>query len=159
MVAGAPESRRAGRRSGCHRTDRRHVAAHRPKEQHEHLDRHGPGRLDRGDEVAISSRRADGTLRPFVTIWGVRVGDSFFIRSAQGPSNGWFRRALTSGTGAIRGNGAEVEVAFTHLGEDDSAHDAIDAAYHAKYDSYGARIVGSVTGDHARAVTLRLDPA
>ncbi|NQE66747.1 DUF2255 family protein [Nocardia gamkensis] len=40
----------------------------------------------------------------------------------------------------------------------DSAHVAIDAAYHAEYDRYGPKIVGSVVGAHATEVTLRLDP-
>ena len=37
-------------------------------------------------------------------------------------------------------------------------HAAIDAAYHAKYDRYGPRIVGSVVGPAAAAVTLKLVP-
>ena len=36
---------------------------------------------------------------------------------------------------------------------------AIDAAYHEKYDRYGANIVGHVTGPDARPVTVRLVPA
>ena len=35
----------------------------------------------------------------------------------------------------------------------------IDAAYHAKYDRYGAGIVGHVTGPDAHAVTVRLAKA
>ena len=31
--------------------------------------------IDQTDELGIASRRPDGTLRPFVTIWVVRVGD------------------------------------------------------------------------------------
>jgi hypothetical protein len=31
--------------------------------------------------VEVSSYRPDGSLRPFVTIWVVRVGDDVFIRS------------------------------------------------------------------------------
>jgi hypothetical protein len=39
-------------------------------------------------------------------------------------------------------------------------HAALDAAYHAKYNRYGPRIVGSVTGAHAAVgETLRLVPA
>ncbi len=38
------------------------------------------------------------------------------------------------------------------------AHAAIDAAYHSKYDRYGPRIVGSVVGPDAEAVTIRLVP-
>ena len=42
---------------------------------------------------------------------------------------------------------------------DPGAHDAIDAAYHAKYDRYGPKLVGSVVGAVAHDVTLRLVPA
>jgi hypothetical protein len=38
------------------------------------------------------------------------------------------------------------------------AHAAIDAAYHSKYDRYGPRIVGSVVGPDAEAVTIKLVP-
>lgn len=37
-------------------------------------------------------------------------------------------------------------------------HADIDAAYHAKYDRYGPTIVGSVVGQKASAVTIRLLP-
>ena len=56
-------------------------------------------RLDREDELGLSSRRPDGTLRPFITIWFVRHGDEVIVRSAYGPANGWYRRALASGPG------------------------------------------------------------
>jgi len=39
-------------------------------------------RLGRADELGISSRRPDGSLRPFVTIWVVRLGDDIYVRSA-----------------------------------------------------------------------------
>ena len=57
--------------------------------------------VDTSDELRVSSYRPDGTLRPFVTIWVVRVDDDVYIRSAYGPGNGWFRRAQASGTGRI----------------------------------------------------------
>jgi hypothetical protein len=62
-------------------------------------------------EIGLASRRPDGSLRPFVTMWVARADDSLY-----------------------------------------------DAAYHAKYDRYGPRIVGSVTGPGARTVTVRLLP-
>jgi hypothetical protein len=37
-------------------------------------------RVGQADELQISSRRADGDLRPFVTIWAVRVGDDIYVR-------------------------------------------------------------------------------
>ena len=101
-----------------------------------------------------SEQRPDGTPRPFVTMWVVRVGDDLYVRSAHGPGNGWYRRAIASGTGRIRAGGHEADVEFTTA--DPGAHRAIDAAYHAKYDRYGPRIVGSVVGSAAADVTIRL---
>jgi hypothetical protein len=113
--------------------------------------------VGRTDELGISSRRRDGTLRPFVTIWGVRVGDDVYVRSAYGTDNPWYVRARRSGTGRIRVGALERDVTFEDAGE--AAHPAIDAAYHAKYDRYGPRIVGSVVGSHAAPGTLRVLPA
>ena len=113
-------------------------------------------RVGGADELQIASRRADGSLRPYVTIWVVRVGDDVFVRSAYGPGNPWFRRAQVSGIGRIRAGGVERDVAFSEPSSD--VHAAVDAAYHAKYDRYGARIVGTVVGPQVVATTLRLDP-
>jgi hypothetical protein len=117
------------------------------------------GRVGEATELQIASRRADGSLRPYVTIWTVRVGDNLYVRSAYGSDNPWFRRATASGSGRIRAGGIERDATFTQASElDPSTLAAVDAAYHAKYDRYGPRIVGTVTGPHAAAVTLRLDP-
>jgi|SRR3954447_6293497 len=108
------------------------------------------------DEIGISSRRPDGTVRPYVTIWAVRAGDDIYIRSAHGSDNPWYRRALASGTGRIRVGGIEQDVMFSQ----DVVHDHkdIDAAYHQKYDQYGAAIVGAVVGEDVYGVTLRVLP-
>lgn len=113
-------------------------------------------RVGGADELQIASRRADGSLRPYVTIWVVRVGDEVFVRSAYGPGNPWFRRAQVSGAGRIRAGGVERDVTFGEPSAD--VHVAVDAAYHAKYDRYGERIVGTVVGPQVVATTLRLDP-
>jgi hypothetical protein len=113
-------------------------------------------RIGRADELQLASRRPDGTLRPYVTIWAVRAGDDLYVRSAYGSDNPWYRRATTSGTGRIRAGGVERAVTFTDAVAD--AHRAIDAAYPAKYDRYGPRIVGSVVGPHPADVTIRLVP-
>jgi hypothetical protein len=116
-------------------------------------------RIGEATELQIASRRRDGSLRPYVTIWTVRAGDHLYVRSAYGTDNPWFRRATASGTGRIRAGGIERDVAFTQaieLGPNTMA--AVDAAYHAKYDRYGPQIVGTVTGAHAASVTLRFDP-
>lgn len=56
-------------------------------------------RLDATEELQISSRRADGSLRPYVTIWVVRSGERIYVRSAYGAKNPWFVRATASGSG------------------------------------------------------------
>ena len=113
-------------------------------------------RIGTAEELKVASTRADGTLRPYVTIWVVRAGDDIYIRSAYGSSNPWFVRATKSGTGRIRAGGVEKDVTFAAASPE--AHAAIDAAYHAKYDRYGPAIVGSVTGADVEATTFRLVP-
>ena len=109
-------------------------------------------------ELQVASRRPDGTLRPYVTIWGVRSGPEIYIRSAYGPQNGWFRRAVEAGAGRVRAGGTERDVSFERLDAGSPVHGDIDAAYHAKYDSYGPKIVGSVVGPAAATVTLQVVP-
>jgi hypothetical protein len=107
-------------------------------------------------EIGLASRRPDGSLRPYVTMWFVRAGDGLYVRSAYGPDNPWYRHAIASGTGRVRAEGTERDVTFAPASAE--AQDDIDAAYHAKYDRYGPRIVGSVTGPASHAVTVRLLP-
>jgi len=117
------------------------------------------GELDRignAEELQLSSYRGDGTLRPYVTMWVVRVGDDVYVRSAGGPDRPWYRRAKASGSGRVRAGGVERDVIFAAV--ESGTHAAIDAAYHAKYDWYGATIVGHVTGPNALSVTVRLVP-
>jgi hypothetical protein len=108
------------------------------------------------EELQLASERADGTLRPYVTMWVVRAGDELYVRSAYGPDNPWYRRARASGAGRIRSGGLERDVRFADAAP--GVHTAIDAAYHAKYDRYGPKIVGTVVGPTAAAVTLKLEP-
>ncbi|MGA3057394.1 MAG: DUF2255 family protein [Candidatus Limnocylindrales bacterium] len=113
-------------------------------------------RIGRATELQIASRRLDGSLRPFVTIWVVRSGHDLYVRSAYGRENGWFQRALSSGEGRIRAGGVERDVGFEEPG---AAVDAgLHRAYHAKYDRYGPTIVGTVVSPEAARSTLRLVP-
>jgi hypothetical protein len=107
-------------------------------------------------ELQITSARADGTMRPYVTIWVVRVADDLYVRSAHGVDNPWFRRAKESGAGRIRAGGIERDVSF--IAPEGDIHPAIDAAYHAKYDPHEPEFVAPVVGDHAAPGTLRLRP-
>lgn len=113
--------------------------------------------LSDGDELQLGSYRADGSLRPFVRIWFVRQGDELFVRSAYGPDNGWFRRAVASGKGRIRAGGLDRDVAFERPGSE--AAGPVTAAYHAKYDRFAASIVRTVISDDAVRCTLRLVPS
>jgi hypothetical protein len=112
--------------------------------------------IARTDHVKVTSRRPDGSLRPYVTIWAVRSGEDIYVRSAYGPENGWYRRAKASGEGRIRVEGLERDVAFET--PDPSLDEEVSAAYHAKYDRYGPRTVGTVVSTEAVRTTLRLLP-
>jgi hypothetical protein len=114
------------------------------------------GMIGEAEELQLTSLRGDGTLRQYVTMWVVRAGDDLYVRSAYGPNNPWFRRAKASGAGRIRASGLERDVTFAE--PDPGVHATIDAAYHSKYDRYGPRIVGSVVGPDAEAVTIMLVP-
>lgn len=112
--------------------------------------------VDGTDELQVSSYRADGTLRPFVTIWTARLGDDVYIRSAYGPDNGWFRRAQASGTGRVRVGGVERDVRFE--APDDDVHAPLDDVYRAKYAKYATNIVDTVVGPALVGATLRAVP-
>jgi len=113
-------------------------------------------RIGESTELQIASRRDDGSLRAYVTIWVARAGDDLYVRSAYGTDNPWFLRATASGRGRIRAGGVERDVTFETPPDD--VHPGVDRAYHQKYDRYGPQIVGSVTGEHAAPGTLRLAP-
>ena len=113
-------------------------------------------RVGQAEELRIASARPDGTMRQYVTIWVVRVGDDLYVRSAYGSTNPWFRRAKASGVGRVRAGGLERDVTFAEPARD--VHAAVDAAYHAKYDRHGPAIVGTVVGPDAAEVTIRLLP-
>ena len=108
------------------------------------------------DEIRVGSLRPDGTARTAITIWIARLGDDLYVRSAYGPDNGWFRRAPASRAGTIQAGRATADVAFEDA--DPAVAAPLHAAYHAKYDRYGARIVDTVVSDEAAAATLRVVP-
>lgn len=112
--------------------------------------------IDGATELRVSSRRPDGSLRPFIPIWHTVVGDILFIRSAAGPENGWFRRALHAGVGRIEAGGVTKDVTFELA--DPSVRSALDSALHAKYDRFGPGPVGAITGDDVLETTLRVLP-
>src|SRR5437763_10483324 len=58
--------------------------------------------IGEAEELQLASLRPDGSLRPYGTMWVVRVGDDLYVRSANGPNNPWYRRARASGRGRVR---------------------------------------------------------
>jgi len=105
-------------------------------------------------ELDLAVRGRDGEMRPYTTMWIVRVGDDLYVRSAGGPNRRWYRNARASGTGRLRAGGIERDVTFGDA--DPNIHGAVDSAYHAKYDRFGPGPVGHVTGPDAHPVTIRL---
>jgi hypothetical protein len=114
-------------------------------------------RIGQAEELHLATRRRDGELSRYVTMWVARASDSLYVRSAYGPGNPWYRRATAAGEGRVRAGNVERDVTFASA--DLAVQGDIAAAYHAKCDRYGPQIVGSVTGPEAHAVTIRLTKA
>ena len=113
-------------------------------------------KIGNAEELDIASRRPDGTLRPFVTIWVVPADGDLYVRSVNGRSGTWFMRAVAAGEGRIRAGGVERDVAFEEAGS--AVQAPVTAAYHEKYDRYGPSIVGTVVSVESATTTLRLVP-
>jgi hypothetical protein len=100
--------------------------------------------IDSATELLISTRRPDGTLRTPIPTWHTAIGDALYIRSARGPENGWFRRAVSSGTGQISAGGVTKDVTFELA--DPAVRDALTAGLHQKYDRFGSAPIAAITG-------------
>lgn len=107
------------------------------------------------EELTLASVRSDGTLRPPVIMWVVRVGDALYVRSVLGRESSWFRGALARHEAHISAGGVEKDV---DLVETDEASDELDAAYRAKYDPLDPVNVPPIVASEARAAALKLVP-
>ncbi len=105
-------------------------------------------------ELQVAALRPDGSLRPYTTIWVVRVGDDLYVRSYRGRGGAWFRSVLRRPEGRIRAGGIERDVTFEELA--DANYDAIDQAYRTKYARYARTYVDPMVSPKASAATLRL---
>jgi hypothetical protein len=61
-------------------------------------------RIGTSEELALASRRADGSVNGFITMWVVRVGDDLYVRSAGGPNRPWYRSATCASATTVRGS-------------------------------------------------------
>lgn len=112
-------------------------------------------KIGRAEELQISPRRRDGSLRKPVTIWVVREGENLYVRSYNGQSGSWYRVAQNSHEGHIRAGGIEKNVRFENA--DPAIIDQVDAAYQAKYGRYPQYVRPMLTGD-VKSTTIKLVP-
>ena len=115
------------------------------------LDRIGTAR-----ELRIAGARADGTLRDPVIIWGVRVGDDFYVRSVRGRQAAWYRGTRPRHEGRLRSGGVEKDVVFEDVDPADPVNERLDAAYRQKYGTGSS--VRAITSATARDATLKVLP-
>ena len=113
-------------------------------------------KIGNADELQVASQRSDGSLRQYVTIWVVRDHDDLYVRSAYGRDAGWFRRAASSGQGAIRAAGIERHVRFEE--PERSVDQRLNTAYRTKYRRYGRSYIDPMVGNAAAAATFKLVP-
>jgi len=109
-------------------------------------------RFGAAEEIEISTRRDDGSLRAFVPIWIVAVGDALYVRSYRGAGGAWYRHATEHPAGAIRAVGPPADP------QQLDARTAIDDAYRSKYGRYGDTYLQPMLAEQAVAATVRLIP-
>ncbi len=112
-------------------------------------------RFGGAEEIQISTRRKDGTLRPFVPVWIVAVDGALYVRSYRG-ADGSYRQAAARPVGAIRVGAHLTDVTFATAAED--VRDAVDKQYRSKYARYSNSYLQPMLADTAVAATVRLDP-
>lgn len=105
------------------------------------------------EELEIAPLRPDGSQRPYVPVWVVRVGNDLYVRSYRGREGAWYRSAVGQREGRIRAGGVERAVAFEPDGTDPQA---VDEAYRTKYASYGGSYLDPMLRPEATETTLRL---
>ena len=102
------------------------------------------------EELAVASRRPDGILRPFVTIWVVRVGGDLYVRSVNGPTARLVPHHPRSAEGQVQAGSVTRDVTFV----DDALNDDVDTAYRTKYRRHAENTLNRVTRPQARAITM-----
>jgi hypothetical protein len=111
-------------------------------------------RIGTADELRIAPRNADGSLRPYTTIWVVRVGDDLYVRSYRGRRGSWFRHAMQRHEGRIQAGGLDRDVTFEE--PSGANHDSINQAYRTKYAHHSRSYVDPMVSPDATTATLRL---
>jgi hypothetical protein len=112
-------------------------------------------KIEKADELNLSSLRKDGSYRKPVIMWVVRLNDELYVRAVKGRSGPWFRGVLILHEGRIRSGGVEKDVSFVEA-PDSPHHAAIDAAYVQKYSHYPKSYVDACLTPEAQAATIQL---
>jgi len=115
-------------------------------------------RIADAEELELSPRRDDGSLRDAVTMWVVRDGEGLYVRSMHGREGVWFRRAQARHEGHVDAGGVSKDVSLGDASRDAGLNKRIDAAYREKYRRFGPDVVGSIVNPGSRASTIRLEP-
>jgi hypothetical protein len=114
-------------------------------------------RIAATDDLHISPFRADGTTYGTPTwIWSVVVDDELYVHAYNGTRSRWHRAATTQQAGRITAAGTSFDVTFEPPPADCDLADAIDAAYHSKYDP--SPYVGHMVSRGSRQATIRIRP-
>ena len=113
-------------------------------------------KIERAEELEISSLRRDGTMTKPATIWVVRNDHDLYVRSVNGRTAAWFRGTHVRREGRIETCGLDRDVMFVDA--DPEINDKLDAAYRTKYRRYAATIVDSIVTPRARSTTMKAVP-
>lgn len=112
-------------------------------------------RIGSSEELQITSYYESGALRPWTTVWVVRVDDDLYIRSAYGESGGWYRHAMHTRGARVRARGVETDVTL-HPTTDPVTNDRVSRAYEAKYRDHPTALE-PMLAPAAANTTLRMD--
>ena len=116
-------------------------------------------RIGVADELHLTTFKKDGTWRPPVTIWVVRVGNEVYVRAYRGRETTWFQHIQRRPEGRIEAGGVTKDVTLVDASSDEVLGNEIDTAYQAKYHRYSATYVDPMIASQARATTLKLVPS
>jgi hypothetical protein len=73
-------------------------------------------RIRDAEELEITSRRANGSLRGWLPIWVVTAGGQVFVRTWHRRTTGWFGDVVDSHRGRVRVPGLEADVIVEDIG-------------------------------------------
>ena len=114
-------------------------------------------KIGTAEELEIASLRGDGTLRKWVIIWVVRLGDALYVRSVKGRGSDWFHGVQTRHEGRIRAGGVQQDVDFVEE-PGLELYAPLDEAYKAKYNRRYPSSVEHINNPEAQTAAIRLVP-